>query len=258
MKILESLHDRLPETGKLQRIVIVSPETGVRYLSAVLVRIPAGHEFPLHTHPLSEDCFFALSGSGEAIEPGASISISAPSCVWIPVGHPHGLRAGPAGMLELGVQAPPDPTAVACDPHAAAATTPGLLTQALSASPGSTGPSAEWIPLFPRRPGLRYLDPCYATLSTSGRLVAEAGEGELLVIAAQGAVNLTSAGDRRLSALGALLLNPGAAVTLHAVEGPALLIGISARAPSSKPPPATEPNGQPGSPGSGRAAERRR
>ena len=132
MEILESLHDRLPETGKLQRIVIVSPETGARYLSAVLVRIPAGHEFPLHKHPLSEDCFFALSGGGEAIEPRASVSISAPSGVWIPKGHPHGLRAGPAGMLELGVQAPSDPTAVACDPHAEALTTPGLLTQAFS------------------------------------------------------------------------------------------------------------------------------
>ena len=235
MEILESLHDRLPETGKLQRIVIVSPETGARYLSAVLVRIPAGHEFPLHKHPLSEDCFFALSGGGEAIEPRASVSISAPSGVWIPKGHPHGLRAGPAGMLELGVQAPSDPTAVACDPHAEALTTPGILTQALFANPGSTGSSEEWIPLFPTRPGPRYLDPCYAALGTSGRLVAQAGKDELLIIAAQGVVKLTGAGDRRLSALGALLLNRGAAVNLHAVEGPALLIGIRARAPSNKP-----------------------
>src|SRR5262245_48357551 len=171
VKILESLQDRLPETGKLQRVVIFSRETGAHHLSAVLVRIPAAHEFPLHTHPLSEDCFFALSGAGHAIEPGTSISISAPACVWIPMGHPHGLTAGPAGMLELGVQAPPDPTAVPFGPHAEGSTPPGLLAQPLSQNPGSTAGSTEWIPLFPDRAGQRYLDPCYARLRASGELV---------------------------------------------------------------------------------------
>ena len=233
MEILESLQDRLPETGKLQRIVIVSPEAGARHLSAVLVRIPAGHEFPLHTHPLSEDCFFALSGGGEAIEPGTSIAIAAPACVWIPVGHPHGLRAGSAGMLELGVQAPPDPTAVACDSHVDASLPPGLLAEVLSQSPESTAGSAEWISLFPNRRGQRYLDPCYATLPASGRLVAKAGEGELLVIVATGAVQLAS--DRRLRALSAFLLNPRTGVELRAFEAPALLLGIRARVPSNEP-----------------------
>jgi quercetin dioxygenase-like cupin family protein len=227
VEILESLQDRLPETGKLQRIVIFGSETGARHLSAVLVRIPAAHEFPLHTHPLSEDCFFALSGAGDAIEPGTSISISAPACVWIPMGHPHGLRAGPTGLLELGVQAPPDPTAVPFDPHAAASPPPGLLAEALCQNRGFTAGSAEWIPVFPNRPGQRYLDPCYATLPASGRLVAKAGEDELLVIVATGVVQLAS--DRRLRALGAFLLDPRTTVELHALEGPALLFGIRAR-----------------------------
>ena len=98
MQILESLQDQIPEIGQPQRIAIFSPETGTNCFSAVLVRVPAGNEFPPHIHPRSEDCFFALSGSGEVIEPGRSIHISAPACVWIPVGHPHGLAAGDAGM----------------------------------------------------------------------------------------------------------------------------------------------------------------
>ncbi len=102
MDILESLQERLPETGALQRIVIFGSETGAQYLSAVLVRVPAGHEFPLHTHPRSEDCFFALAGAGAATEPGRALPIAAPAGVWIPAGHPHGLAAGPEGMLEVG------------------------------------------------------------------------------------------------------------------------------------------------------------
>jgi quercetin dioxygenase-like cupin family protein len=84
VETLESLQDRIPESRTLERIVIFGPETGARHLSAVLVRVPAHHEFPLHTHPSSEDCFFALSGAGEAIEPGRAVPITAPAAVWIP------------------------------------------------------------------------------------------------------------------------------------------------------------------------------
>ena len=138
-------------------------------------------------------------------------------------------------MLEVGVQAPPDPTAVSFDPHEQAFTTPGILAEALSPKPGSTTASAKWIPLFPQRAGPRYLDPRHAVLRASERLVAEAGDGELLVIVARGAVQLAGAADRRLRTFSALLLDPHTAVELHAVDAPTLLIGIEARASSSQP-----------------------
>ena len=101
MLIIESLQERFVETSELQRTVILAPVTGAHHVLAVLVRVPAHHEFPLHTHPDSEDCFFVLSGVGEAIEPGRMFPISAPACVWVPSGHPHGLAAGAADSLCL-------------------------------------------------------------------------------------------------------------------------------------------------------------
>src|SRR6185436_18742502 len=98
MEVYERLQDRIRDTGQVQRIVLFDRETGARHLSAVLVRLPSAHEFPLHTHPISEDCFFVLSGSGEVLEPSGRLPISAPAGVWVPAGHPHGLRAGSSGM----------------------------------------------------------------------------------------------------------------------------------------------------------------
>lgn len=67
-------------------------------MSAVLVLLPAIRDFALHTHPMSEGCFFVLSGSGEALEPAGRFAVSAPAGVWIPTVCPHGLRAGSGGM----------------------------------------------------------------------------------------------------------------------------------------------------------------
>jgi quercetin dioxygenase-like cupin family protein len=233
--ILESLQDRVPETGALQRIAIFGPETGPRYLSAVLVRVPAGHEFPLHTHPRSEDCFFALAGDGAATEPGRSLPIAAPAGVWIPAGHPHGLTAGPGGMLEVGFQAPPDPTAVPFDTDADVQAAPRLITQSLPPDRDPGGAPVTWIGLFPARPAGRYLDAYCATLQASERVVADARQDELVVIVARGVVEISSGVPSRLDAFGALRLDPGTIVELRALESPALLLGIRARGVAEQP-----------------------
>jgi len=225
MEVLEALGDRVPERGELQRIVIFGPETGARRVSAVLVRVPGGHEFSLHTHPRSEDCFFVLSGSGQAIEPGRSLPLAAPAAVWIPVGHPHGLIAGSTGMLEVGFQAPADPTAVPFDARQQAHASPGLLVANLASTA-----RAEWVPVFPSRREARYLDAHSAVLGPSERITAEARDCELVVIVASGAVELTGAAHRRLDAIGALRLSPGRSTELRALHSRALLLGVRARA----------------------------
>ena len=225
MEILEALGDRVAERGELQRVVIFGPETGARHVSAVLVRVPAGHEFPLHTHPRSEDCFFVLSGAGHAIEPGRSLPLVAPAAVWIPVGHPHGLAAGSTGMLEVGFQSPADPTAVPFDAHQLAPENPGLLVSDLASAA-----RAQWVPVFPSRREAKYLDAFHAMLGPSGCVTAEARGCELVVIVASGAVELAGAAHRRLDAIGALRLSPGSSIELRALQSPTLLLGVRARA----------------------------
>jgi quercetin dioxygenase-like cupin family protein len=225
MEVLEALGDRVPERGELQRVVIFGPETGAHHVSAVLVRVPAGHEFSLHTHPRSEDCFFVLSGTGQAIEPGRSLPLAAPAAVWIPVGHPHGLAAGSTGMLEVGFQSPADPTAVPFDARQLAPANPGLLVSDLAFAA-----RAQWVPVFPSRREAKYLDAFHAMLGPSGCVTAEARGFELVVIVASGAVELAGAARRRLDAIGALRLSPGSSIELRALQSPALLLGVRARA----------------------------
>jgi hypothetical protein len=133
-------------------------------------------------------------------------------------------------MLEVGFQAPPDPTAVPFAARPEMPVAPGLLAEQVppqrESGPGTVG----WIPLFPTRPGPRYLDPCYATPHAPGRLVAEARDDELVVLVARGVVEVSDGSPRRLGALGALRLDPGTAVELHVLEEPALLLGVRARA----------------------------
>jgi hypothetical protein len=132
-------------------------------------------------------------------------------------------------MLEAGFQAPPDPTVVPFDPHDQAFATPRLLAQTLPPNPGPGAGPGQWIALFPSRPAARFLHPCYAILRAPGRLlVADAKEGELVVVVASGAVDLLTGARRRLHALGAFRLGPGAAVELRAVDVPALLLAVRA------------------------------
>ncbi|MGH9786928.1 MAG: cupin domain-containing protein [Terriglobia bacterium] len=200
--------------------------TGALYTSAVLVRVPPRHRFPLHTHPRSEDCFFVLSGSGELVGADQSLPISESTVVWISVGVPHGVVAGPSGMFEIGFQSPPGPTVSHLEVKSAASGPCGMLAESLPAHPQSPGPWAEWVPVFQ---GLesRYFQPHYSVLDTSQQLLAEADGYELVVIVARGAVGLPKL-SMHVSAFAALQVCPGEAVELRALESPTLLLGIRA------------------------------
>ena len=224
MKILESLQDRVPETAELQRTVILAPETDASRISAVLVRLPPGHEFPLHTHPRSEDCFFVLAGSGEAFGSDLRAPIAERTGVWIGAGVPHGLAAGPAGMLEIGFQSPPDPTAVPFPAHSATVWPRGMLVEQIPGDAESTR-APVWHPAFPRRPDWQHLDPYYCGLSASQEVRAEADSCELVVVVVRGAVELPALG-KHIGAVAALQLGPGEATPLRALAAATLLLAI--------------------------------
>jgi quercetin dioxygenase-like cupin family protein len=225
MRVLESLHERVPDVGAVQRAVVLGPDNGASHVSAVVVRIPPQHEFPLHTHPHSEDCFFALSGAGEVFGPSERYFISEPAGVWIPAGVPHGLAAGSSGMLEIGFQSPPDPTAVPFATRSGADNSPrGIMTESLPVNATSTR-APEWMPVFPRRVGWQYLDPHYCVLDAAQELRAHADGYELLVVVARGAIELREV-VVRVGAVGAVQLRSGECVVMRALEGQTLLLGI--------------------------------
>jgi len=189
--------------------------------------VPPHHKFPLHIHPRSEDCFFVLSGSGELIGVDQRFPISEATVVWISVGVPHGVVAGPSGMFEIGFQSPPDPTASLMEVQSASPWPDGMLAQSLLAHTQSAGPWADWLPVFQ---GLtsRYLHPHYSVLDTSQKLRAEADGYELTVIIARGAIELPEL-SKHVGAIAALQFSPGEAAELRALESPTLLLGIRAR-----------------------------
>jgi len=221
MKILDHLDARVPDRDALQRAVLLGPNADSSNVSVVVVRIPPGREFPLHTHPGCEDCFFVLSGAGEAFEPARRLAVAAPAGVWVPPGHPHGLRAGSEGMLEIGFQSPPDPTAVDYDPGE------GSVACRLQAASLETDPrhdrTAGWRAVFPQRDGWRYLDPHYASFARLQRVTAGTDECELVVVVGRGAVDHEG---RRLDAVAALHLGPGERAALVALEAATLLLAI--------------------------------
>jgi quercetin dioxygenase-like cupin family protein len=224
MKVQADLQHRLPESGEPQRIVLFDRETGAHNLSAVLVRLPGTREFSLHTHPTSEDCFFVLSGAGEAIEPGRRFPISAPAGVWIPPGHPHGLCAGSGGMLEVGFQSPADHMAIPFAGEQNADVKPSLV---VSAAPPVVSPG-QWSAAFPGRSSWRYLDAQYVALEPSQNLTIDSRDLEWAVVVASGEVELCGPPDRSLSAISVIRLDPGASLTVRATAS-TLLIGVNAR-----------------------------
>lgn len=229
MDVLDRLGERVPEGGGLRRIVLFGPETGAAHLSCVLVRLPPGHEFALHTHPRSEDCFFVLAGSGEAFEPWGAHPIAAPSGVWIPTGRAHGLRAGAGGMLEIGFQSPPDHTAVPC---AGGFEVPGrarLLARSLARGERAAAVAAPWRPAFPERPTWRWLDARSAMLASGGRMLLEAGEGEAAIVVASGGIEIGEPRAARLSAPAVVRLAAGDALAASASADGTLLITVIAR-----------------------------
>ncbi len=229
MKILESLQDRIPETGGLHRAAILGPDGGASRISAVLVRVPPQHEFPLHIHPRSEDCFFVLSGAGEAFSPDQRFRISEVAGVWIPAGVPHGLAAGALGVVEIGFQSPPGPTVEPINFCAPGNCPYGIVAASVSLEPELGRKIPEWRPVFAGRSGWRYLDPQYCCLETSQQLHAVADGCELLIVVARGAVELREIAAR-VSAITVIQLSAGESEVLHALEANTLLLGIRASA----------------------------
>jgi quercetin dioxygenase-like cupin family protein len=240
MLISDSLHDLVHAGSAVERVVLLGPDRKGSHLSAVIVRIPPRHEFALHTHPASEDCFFVLAGSGEVFEPGAAaLPIAAPAGVWIPAGAPHGLRAGGDGMLEIGFQAPPDPTAVPFGPDAVREddAVSGLRTESIPIRSDATGDDEPWwTPTFPDRGEFRFLDVHHSVLSASQELPVAAGGGELVVVVASGAVAVTgSPAERRVEPVAIIHLSGADEVTLRALETPTLLHAVRALAADPSP-----------------------
>jgi quercetin dioxygenase-like cupin family protein len=232
LQIFESIQERVPEGAAVERCVLLGPAEGAAHVSAVIVRVPPQHEFPLHTHPRSEDCFFVLAGAGEAFGPDEALRIAAPAGVWIPEGAPHGVRADSAGMLEIGFQAPSDPTAVPFDPVARQPSPRGLQSESIPLrveEPEEVEP--WWVPAFSRRDAFRFLDAHRCLLASGQELPVAAGGGELLVVVARGAVAVSGTDhDRVLRPVAMLRLQGADAIDLRALETPTLLLAVRALA----------------------------
>lgn len=227
MKILESLQDRVPDTGGLNRIVVLGPDSGASYISAVIVRLPPQHEFPRHVHPDSEDCFFVLSGTGEVFSQEQRFPVSEVSGVWVPAGAPHGFAAGESGILEIGFQSPPGPTVEPVDSCVTDNCRNEILGAPISPGPGMDRDRPEWRRVFADRCNWQYLDPQYCFLDTSQHLHAVADGCELLVAVVRGGIKLSGI-DTHFSSITIIQLKPGESEVIRALETNTLLLGIRA------------------------------
>lgn len=224
MRILERLQDHIPETDDVRRVEVLAPDTSC--VSTVLVRVPPRHEFPMHVHPESEDCFFALRGAGEAFSSDQHLDLSAVAGVWVPAGVAHGLSADAQGMLEIGFQAPRG-RAVEVDSRASGCDSGGIVAKSIPAAPESGRTFPEWRMVLENRPAWRYLDPRYCFLKTSQQLHAVADGFELIVIVARGAIELSETAEG-FGAIALIQLRPGESAVLRSLEANTLLLGVRA------------------------------
>lgn len=227
MKIFESLQDRIPETGSLHRTIIVDSDSDSSRVSAVLIRVPPQYRFPLHIHSRSEDCFFVLSGGGEAFAPNQCYPVSEISGVWVPPGVPHGLAAGQLGVVEIGFQSPPGPTVDSIE-HSSPSSYPyGIVAASVPLGAELDQKIPEWRPVFAERPDWQYLDPQYCCLEKEQQILAVADGYELFILVVRGSVNLQDRA-KSLGAITMLQLDVGESEILHAVEANTFLLGVRA------------------------------
>ena len=229
MEIFESLQDRLPQSAQLQRAVLFGRETGAHSLACVLVRIPPGEQFPLHTHPTSEDCFFVLSGAGYANEPSGHLAIEAPAGVWVPSAHPHGLAAGASGILEIGFQSPTNHRAIPFAPADSGVIPTGLITRSFACEPASSESPASWSHAFHQRPSCKHLDAHYSFLQAHQELSIEPHESEFAVVIASGEAELIRPSQHKLSAFSMVRGDSGGSIAFRATGNPVLLLAVAAR-----------------------------
>lgn len=194
MKTLEQLQTLLAETGQLQRIVLFDTESGARHLSAVLLRVPPAHEFPLHTHPESEDCFFA----------------------------------GSTGMLEVGFQSPANHTAVPFEGSRDASFASSLITRSLPSTMSPLASHGRWTSVFSQRRTWHWLDAEYSVLRPSQAVPFGSQDFESAIVVASGAIAFTHSRSRSLPAFSVIHLDPGSSLLLEATAPGTLLIGVKA------------------------------
>jgi mannose-6-phosphate isomerase-like protein (cupin superfamily) len=227
--IVESLQTRFSATGDLQRIAVSELNGKASRTTIALACVPPLHEFPLHAHPHSEDCFFVLSGSGEVFGAHERFPISEIAGVWVPPGVPHGLASGPQYVLEIGIQSPPGPTVEPIDSGTINERQLGIAVASISLMSESSGSKPEWNPVFAERLGWRYLDPQFCFPGSSQQVRAAANGYELLIIVARGAVELQNAAVR-VEAVTVVQLKEGESEVLNSLEGNTVLLSIRAAA----------------------------
>jgi len=215
VQVIDSLRDVRGAADRPARVVLAGPATGARWLSAVVVRLPPGRAFPMHTHPDAEGCFFVLAGGGEALGPGGPLPLAELSGVWVPHGVAHGLRAGESGMVEIGFQSPADPRVMPIEVGNAFAGAECILTAALGGDPPDPEAS-PWRPAFPGRAVWRRLDARHAALARGHEIDVEAVGGEVMLVVLRGAV--AADGGIRLSAAAAIRLDEGEHARVRALE----------------------------------------
>ena len=158
-------------------------EPARRYLSVVVAAIPANTAFPLHVHPVSEDLFVVVSGSGHLMESDRKRPLSRLDAVWVPPGHAHGLTTEREAVLEIGCQVPPDNMSadVAMPQHTPS---PGhvIIAPVKSRTPGEP----SWSSVFPasRRQRIRLMS---ASLRAAQQLVVPSGPSAGAIIVVRGA-----------------------------------------------------------------------
>ena len=88
--------------------ILVYPGFGARMTNLHVGIIPAEGAADIHTHPLSDDCIFALEGGTEAHLGGDWVHVEAYEAAMAPVGVAHGGRPNGSGIvgLVLGFGAP--------------------------------------------------------------------------------------------------------------------------------------------------------
>ena len=149
----------------------------------VVAAIPVNTAFPLHLHPVSEDLFVVVSGSGHLTESDRKRPLSRLDAVWVPPGHAHGLTTEREAVLEIGCQVPPDATSadVAVPQHTPS---PGHAIIAPVKSPTCGEPS--WSSVFPasHRQRIRLMS---ASLRAAQQLVVPSGPSAWAIIVVRGA-----------------------------------------------------------------------
>ena len=227
MNIFELTQHRAENIREVQKEILPISVNDDSLVSAVFVRIPPNHMFPLHVHPKSEDCFFVLSGSGEVFDTETRTTVSKFSMVWVPPGVPHGLQSGSFGAVELGFQAPRGRTI-----EHASAISQDHEGQGISVTsiPEVCVPNtifAKWHPAFSQRIGWKYIDPQYSHLRKLQKIDVLAENNEIFIVVVKGKVRLREQ-QRDIDAISMIHFNIGESEIIHALEQETMLIRILA------------------------------